>query len=75
MANKEKSGNGKSFEKSLEELEIIVKGMEEESVDLEECLTKFESGVKLYKECKNLLEKAEKKIQVLTDSLKEEDLD
>lgn len=64
----------KSFEDSIKELELIVSKLESGEVSLEESLEKFESGTKLYKECKDQLSIAEKKIQILTESLKEEEL-
>jgi exodeoxyribonuclease VII small subunit len=64
----------KSFEESLKELELIVNKLEAGEVSLEESLEKFEQGTKLYKECKKELSIAEKKISILTESLKEEEL-
>lgn len=64
----------KSFEDSLKELENIVSKLESGELALEKSLEEFEIGTKLYKECKNQLSIAEKKIALLTDSLKEEDL-
>jgi exodeoxyribonuclease VII small subunit len=64
--------NKKNFEGSLEELEQIVDGLESGDLSLEKSIEQFEVGVSLYKECKKILDKAEKKISVLTDSLKEE---
>lgn len=64
----------KSFEESLKELESIVSKLESGEMSLEESLEKFESGTKLYKDCKDQLSIAEKKIAILTDSLKEEEL-
>jgi exodeoxyribonuclease VII small subunit len=64
----------KSFEESLKELENIVSKLESGELALEQSLEQFELGTKLYKECKDQLSIAEKKIAVLTDSLKEEDL-
>jgi exodeoxyribonuclease VII small subunit len=64
----------KSFEDSLKELENIVSKLESGEISLEESLEKFELGTKLYKECKEQLSIAEKKIAVLTESLKEEEL-
>lgn len=64
----------KSFEDSLKELENIVTKLESGELSLEKSLEEFEVGTKLYKECKDQLSIAEKKIAVLTDSLKEEDL-
>lgn len=63
----------KDFESTLEKLEEIVQGLESGEMPLDESIKNFEQGIKLYKSCKDFLEDAEKKIQVLTDSLKEED--
>lgn len=64
----------KNFEESLKELESIVSKLESGELGLEKSLEQFEIGTKLYKECKEQLNIAEKKISLLTDSLKEEDL-
>ncbi len=64
----------KSFEESLKELETIVTKLESGEMALEQSLEQFEIGTKLYKDCKGQLLVAEKKIVLLNDSLKEEDL-
>lgn len=64
----------KSFEDSLKELESIVSKLESGELPLEKSLEEFELGTRLYKECKDQLSIAEKKIALLTDSLKEEEL-
>lgn len=64
----------KNFEESLKELELIVSKLESGDIGLEQSLEQFEIGTKLYKECKEQLSVAEKKISVLTESLKEEEL-
>jgi exodeoxyribonuclease VII small subunit len=61
------------FEKSLKELEKIVRELESGDVDLDESLKKFEQGIQLYKNCRETLENAEKKIKILSDQLKEVD--
>jgi len=53
------------FEKLLEELEKLVAELEEGELGLEEALKKYEAGVKAYKKCRHLLEKAERKIEIL----------
>ena len=63
----------KSFESSLEKLENVVGSLESGDLSLDESIKKFEEGIKLYKGCKELLSEAESKIQVLTDSLTEEE--
>jgi|LauGreDrversion4_2_1035121.scaffolds.fasta_scaffold2073246_1 exodeoxyribonuclease VII small subunit len=68
------TGNSdKDFEASLKKLENIVRELESGDVGLSESLNRFEEGVTLYRSCRETLEKAEKKIKILTDSLKEAD--
>ncbi len=62
----------KNFESSLENLEKVVDGLESGELSLEKSLEQFEVGVSLYKDCKEILDNAEKKISILTESLKEE---
>jgi exodeoxyribonuclease VII small subunit len=59
------------FETSLKELEKIVRDLESGETNLDESLKKFEKGIELYKKCRSTLEGAEKKIKILSDSLKE----
>ena len=53
------------FETSLKELEEIVGQLETNDLTLDETLAKYESGIKIYKQCNQILEKAEKKINIL----------
>ncbi len=55
----------KTFEESLDELEQIVGKLEEGDMALEESLTLFERGVKLSRDCRDRLTKAERRIEVL----------
>ena len=64
-----------SLEVSLKKLEDIVKNLESGGLSLDESIKSFEEGIKVYKDCKSALGKAEKKIKILTDGLKEEDFD
>jgi len=64
----------KNFEELIEELEGIVKKLESGESTLEESLDSFEKGTMLYKSCKEILTGAEKKIQLLSEKLKEEEL-
>ena len=61
-----------TFEENLAALERIVQELESGKVSLDESLKKYEEGVKVYKNCRDLLQKAEKKITLLTDKLDEE---
>jgi exodeoxyribonuclease VII small subunit len=63
----------KDFESSLKKLEKIVRDLESGEVGLNESLARFEEGIDLYKQCRQTLESAEKKIKILSDSLKEID--
>lgn len=68
-----KANPAKDFEGSLKELEQIVKELELGEIPLDDSLKKFEKGIELYKECRQTLLSAEKKIKMLNDNLKEID--
>ena len=55
----------KNFETSLEELERIVRELEQGELTLEKSLELFEQGVKLSRECQERLTQAERRIEVL----------
>jgi exodeoxyribonuclease VII small subunit len=55
-----------SFEESLEELEKIVAELESGKLGLSEALARYEQGVKHLKGCQDLLERAERKIELLS---------
>lgn len=67
----------KSFEEQINELENIIKELEEGKLNLDESVSKFEEGMKISKECSKMLENAEKKITILLNDengeVKEED--
>lgn len=63
---------GTTFEKALEELEKIVEKLESDDVELEKSLELFEKGVELCGFCHKILNKAEGKIQLLTQKLNNE---
>ncbi len=48
----------KTFEESLEELENIVKSLENGDVPLDDAINKFNEGMKLAGDCNKILEKA-----------------
>ena len=56
----------KNFESSLEELERIVRELEQGELTLEKSLELFEQGVKLSRECQERLNQAERRIEMLT---------
>lgn len=55
----------KNFEASLEELERIVRDLEQGELTLEKSLELFEQGVKLSRECQDRLNQAERRIEIL----------
>ncbi len=56
----------KSFEAALAELELIVREMESGDLSLEDAVKKYEIGIKQSKFCLDLLDKTEKKINLLS---------
>ena len=56
-----------TFEASLQELEKIVRRLEDGDLSLEESLKLFEKGVKLSRECQERLNQAERRIEVLLE--------
>ena len=54
-----------TFEQALAKLEEIVSAIEEGEVPLEQSIDKYAEGVELVKQCRQILDRAEKKIQLL----------
>ena len=54
------------FEKVFKELQDIVAALEQGDLPLDECLAKYEAGVKALRTCRQILDEAEKKIETLT---------
>lgn len=54
-----------SFEDKMKKLEEIANELEKGELNLDDSVAKFEEGMKLSKECSEMLEKAEKKITML----------
>jgi exodeoxyribonuclease VII small subunit len=54
------------FERAIEELESIVKRLEEGKVPLEESVTIYERGEALKKRCEDLLRQAEARVEKIT---------
>jgi exodeoxyribonuclease VII small subunit len=55
----------KTFESSLEELERIVRQLEQGELTLEKSLELFEQGVTLSRDCQERLNQAERRIEIL----------
>ncbi len=56
-----------SFENKMLQLEDVVNMLEKGEMNLEESMEKFEQGMKLTKECNQMLEEAQKKITILLE--------
>lgn len=54
-----------SFEDNMKKLEEIATELEKGDLDLDTSVSKFEQGMKISKQCSEILEKAEKKITML----------
>ena len=65
MAKDEKP---KTFEESVAQLEQIVAAIESGQIGLEESLAKYEQGMELVKRCRGILDRAEKRIEQLTQT-------
>ncbi len=62
----DEAGAGLTFEQSLERLEKIVERLEGGQLTLSESLTQYEHGVKYLQYCYRQLERAERKIELLS---------
>jgi exodeoxyribonuclease VII small subunit len=60
------AGQEHSFEQALERLETVVHDLEEGRIGLAESLARYEEGVKLLEQCSTLLERAERRIELLS---------
>lgn len=61
-----------SFEESMKKLEEIANELENENIDLDASVKKFEEGMKLSQKCKKILDDAEKRITILIDGEEKE---
>ena len=67
MAQKDNSDVGQMpFERAIDELESIVKRLEEGKVPLEESVTIYERGEALKRRCEELLRQAEARVEKIT---------
>jgi exodeoxyribonuclease VII small subunit len=64
-SNSSQHGDDPSFEQALAQLEQIVHSLEEGQTGLSDSLAQYEQGVKLLRQCHDLLAQAERKIEVL----------
>ncbi|WP_424153894.1 exodeoxyribonuclease VII small subunit [Staphylococcus debuckii] len=64
--------NNQTFEEMMEELETIVKKLDNEAVSLEDALELYQKGMKLSASCDETLKDAEKKVNQLMKNNDEE---
>ena len=57
----------KSFEEKMLNLELIKKDLEKDDLLLDDAVKKFEDGMKISRECREILDNAEKKITILLE--------
>ena len=65
-AAREQPDDAPSFEESVTELQQIVSRLEDGSLPLEDSMSQFERGISLLKNCYQVLEQAEQRIEILT---------
>ena len=70
MKNEEK----RTFEQALSDLENHVRKLDSGELALEDSLVTFESGVRLVRECSELLDDAEQRVTELTETPVEEEV-
>lgn len=68
MAAQQEATSIADFEKSLDELETLVRNLEQGELSLEQSLTAFERGVKLTRACQQALKNAEQRVEQLVQS-------
>ena len=65
-----------NFEEKMKDLENLVAELEKGDLNLDESVNKFEEGMKISKECNDILQKAERRISILLEKdgdIKEKD--
>ncbi|MDY6967766.1 MAG: exodeoxyribonuclease VII small subunit [Spirochaetota bacterium] len=62
---KTKAQTKKTFEKAIAELEQIAESLENGNLGLDKSISEFEKGMKLAKFCREKLDEAERKINIL----------
>ena len=67
-----KKPNKINFETSIAELEATIVRMEKGEMSLEDALQSFEEGVRLSRECQQLLASAEQRVLLLTEGGEED---
>lgn len=63
--NRRASRSKPSFDDGIEQLESILDEIESGEAPLEQCLKRYEQGVKLVKHCQSILDQAQRRIEEL----------
>ncbi len=61
-----------TFEESMQALEKIVKKLEDGEMPIEKSIEEFEKGIKLVKNCRKLLDTAQKQVTTLIGDMNDE---
>ncbi len=69
-----KTEPGIDFEKTLAELEQLVKTLEEGDLSLDESLSGFKHGIELTRQCQAALDNAQQTVELLTNTQDEDSL-
>ncbi len=69
-----KTEPGPDFEKTLAELEKLVKTLEEGDLSLDESLSGFKHGIELTRQCQAVLDNAQQTVELLTNNQDEDSL-
>jgi exodeoxyribonuclease VII small subunit len=71
--NTQKNDIGRlSFEQAIKELGGIVQKIEQGEIPLQDSLSQYERGMALIKHCRGILQKAEKRIEKISEEQKSE---
>jgi exodeoxyribonuclease VII small subunit len=62
-----------TFEKAIEQLTDIVKGIEQGTTPLQQSLDQYEKGMALINHCRHILKDAEKKIEKISQPKNDDD--
>ncbi len=63
------TADGPAFEQALAEVESIIQRIEEGQLGLEEQIAQYERGVRLLRRCRDVLTKAEQRVQEIDAEL------
>jgi len=69
-----KTETGTDFEKTLAELEQLVKTLEAGDLSLDESLSGFKHGIELTRQCQAALDNAQQTVELLTNNQDEDSL-